>query len=114
MPYKPKTICTIISCNEFAIKYGLCNKHIKEKYQTQNQTRDKNITHLYSSPSWDRLREQHLRKQPFCIQCKSVILLQVDHIKPHQGNPLLFYGESNLQTLCKSCHSRKTMKEINA
>ena len=35
----------------------------------------------------------------------------VDHIVPHKGNLELFWAESNLQALCKSCHDRKTTKE---
>jgi len=33
----------------------------------------------------------------------------VDHVVPHQGNPVLFWDEiNNWQSLCPSCHSRKT------
>jgi 5-methylcytosine-specific restriction protein A len=34
---------------------------------------------------------------------------QVDHVVPHQGNPVLFDDlEGNCQALCASCHVRKT------
>ncbi|NMA84113.1 MAG: HNH endonuclease [Epulopiscium sp.] len=39
------------------------------------------------------------------------IIVAVDHIKPHKGNEDLFYDINNLQSLCKSCHDRKTAKE---
>lgn len=35
----------------------------------------------------------------------------VDHIKPHRGDKILFWDESNWQALCKQCHDRKTMTE---
>jgi len=35
----------------------------------------------------------------------------VDHIEPHKGDEELFYDINNLQSLCKSCHDRKTAKE---
>lgn len=31
--------------------------------------------------------------------------LVADHIKPHRGNPVLFWDENNLQCLCTECHS---------
>lgn len=36
---------------------------------------------------------------------------EVDHIVPHKGDRGLFFGKSNLQSLCKQCHSRKTVLE---
>lgn len=35
----------------------------------------------------------------------------VDHIIPHEGNLELFWDENNIQSLCKSCHDRKTAGE---
>ena len=35
----------------------------------------------------------------------------VDHIRDHRGDWALFTDRSNLQSLCHSCHSRKTMRE---
>ena len=37
--------------------------------------------------------------------------IEVDHIQPHKGDSELFYDAANLASLCKICHSRKTMNE---
>jgi 5-methylcytosine-specific restriction protein A len=37
--------------------------------------------------------------------------LERDHIVPHRGDAGLFWDPLNLQLLCRSCHSRKTMQE---
>ena len=37
----------------------------------------------------------------------------VDHIRPHRGDPVLFWDEKNWQSLCKSCHDKKTWNEDN-
>lgn len=35
----------------------------------------------------------------------------VDHITPHKGNSELFWDSANWQSLCESCHNRKTAGE---
>ena len=36
----------------------------------------------------------------------------VDHIVDHRGDWAMFTDRANLQSLCHSCHSRKTAAEI--
>jgi 5-methylcytosine-specific restriction protein A len=36
----------------------------------------------------------------------------VDHIQDHKGDWAKFVDRSNLESLCHSCHSRKTMREL--
>ena len=65
---------------------------------------------------WRRERKQWLFKNPFCVMCikekrGKVLANEVDHIKPHKGNQELFWNKGNWQSLCKKCHSRKTVKE---
>jgi len=35
----------------------------------------------------------------------------VDHVVPHRGDATLFWDEGNWQSMCDSCHSRKTQVE---
>jgi len=35
----------------------------------------------------------------------------VDHITPHKGDNDLFWDRANWQSLCESCHNRKTAAE---
>ncbi|MET4254057.1 HNH endonuclease [Bradyrhizobium sp. LA6.7] len=64
------------------------------------------------SPRWKFVRLAAKRRDGFkCVQCPSNVLLEVDHIKPVRTNPELAFELSNLQTLCKSCHSAKTKIE---
>ena len=65
---------------------------------------------LYSRSWWRRIRLVILHEQPFCRLCGKPAT-DVDHIKPHRGDTELFHDEKNLQTLCKSCHSLKTVKD---
>lgn len=73
---------------------------------------------LYSSVTWAKLRKAHLNNNPLCVECKEEGKLKfakvVDHIIPHKGETDLFFAVSNLQSLCKLHHDRKTQKESRA
>ena len=79
-------------------------------------SRDKHTRGLYNTERWRTLRRRHLLKEPWCVDCLrrgtvAVPATEVDHITAHKGNTDLFYDEDNLQSLCKRCHSRKTVRE---
>lgn len=64
---------------------------------------------------WKKLRDRYIAQHPHCEEClkegKITLATDVDHIIPHRGDQVLLYDEKNLQSLCKSCHSRKTARE---
>ena len=74
--------------------------------------------HLYTDPRWLRLRANFLTHNPLCCICDRFGLPaaadEVDHVQPHRGDLGLFFDRSNLQALCKPCHSRKTADEVRA
>lgn len=47
---------------------------------------------------------------PLCVACGAAAT-DVDHVRPHDGDPGLMYANENLQSLCKGCHGRKTATE---
>jgi 5-methylcytosine-specific restriction protein A len=56
--------------------------------------------------TWQKLRRWKLATDPFCAKC-GTSANQVDHIKPiNDGGARL--DPLNLQSLCISCHSKKT------
>lgn len=55
-------------------------------------------------------------KHRWCRLCKVegrglAMATDVDHIKPHGGNPAQFWNRSNWQPLCGACHRKKTNAE---
>ena len=66
---------------------------------------------FYHTNAWRRLRQSQLWDEPLCRMCGKEAT-DVDHVKPMAdgGNP---WDKDNLQSLCHSCHSRKTMRELN-
>ncbi|MCC6797669.1 MAG: HNH endonuclease [Candidatus Hydrogenedentes bacterium] len=57
---------------------------------------------------WQKLRAQHLARQPACVKCGVVRENNhVDHIVPHRGDNRLRLNPNNLQTMCHSHHSQK-------
>jgi len=62
--------------------------------------------------TWQKLRKWKLATDPFCVVCNESAD-QVDHIVPiFDGGERL--DPANLQSLCISCHSRKTTIDKNA
>ena len=72
--------------------------------------------YLYTDPryGWRNRRQDQLLAEPWCRVCAAngirTRATDVDHVVPHRGNVELFL-KGDLQSLCHSCHSRKTMEE---
>ena len=66
---------------------------------------------------WRVLRRMILNNYPFCVECLERNIhhesREVDHIRAVSDGGGK-YDPENLQALCKSCHSRKTQREIAA
>lgn len=86
-----------------------------------------NLRHLYQSPAWTKLSRVQLARFPICEMChitKAVIsdhfipagifialcmdLLDENGRKRFASPERAFYYMGNLQSLCRSCHWRKT------
>jgi 5-methylcytosine-specific restriction endonuclease McrA len=69
---------------------------------------------VYRSPRWKSVRFLAKRRDGWrCVKCgASGCRLEVDHIRAIREAPESAYDLANLQTLCVSCHSRKTQSEV--
>lgn len=70
---------------------------------------------FYQTPEWRALRYLRLQIDPYCVDClkfkKYEVASEVDHIIPIKARPDLAFVFDNTQSLCKSCHGKKTFKE---
>ena len=67
---------------------------------------------FYESPRWKHKRQQILKRDGYMCQiCKRYGRIreaqEVHHIKHLEDFPELAYQDSNLVSLCKSCHNAK-------
>lgn len=115
MGTKPLRPCRHPGCYAL-VSDGYCNKHRPRRSEHRSEAA-KEWHKLYKLDIWVKdLRPSQLAAEPFCRECAKVGLRvfaeEVDHITPHRGNMALFTDRRNLQSLCHSCHSRKTLLEI--
>lgn len=58
---------------------------------------------------WEQARKAFLARHPLCADHQRlghvVAATVVDHIKPHRGDPVLFWDQTNWQPLCTPCHN---------
>ena len=111
MARKPLRPCKHPGCAELT-RDGWCSRH-KPKHQRRSSAE---YHGWYLLPIWtDDLRPAQLLREPFCRECaKQGIRTRatvVDHVRPFRGDWALFVDPANHQSLCKSCHDRKTAKE---
>ena len=114
MPTKPKRPCSYPGCPRLT-DGQYCEEHQKLMDSQYNKyQRDKKAQRFYQSKEWKLVKKRHLQIEPLCRECKKKGVLvratMVDHIVPIKqgGSPL---DDSNLQSLCWSCHSRKSAQE---
>ncbi|KTC55946.1 HNH endonuclease [Pseudomonas putida] len=57
---------------------------------------------------WQKARERYLNSNPLCVYCQQIGRVTaasiVDHIVAHRGDMVLFWDQTNWQSLCKPCH----------
>ncbi|MBO4394634.1 MAG: HNH endonuclease [Spirochaetales bacterium] len=114
MPRRPPRPCSFPGCPKLT-DGQYCSEHKKiMDAQYDRRLRDRDADAFYHSSKWKRLRYQFLSEHPFCEECRRHGRLTratvADHIIPiRQGGAML--DEDNLQALCSSCHSSKSIKE---
>lgn len=108
--------CKRVGCTSLT-RTGYCEQHTPDWRNRQHKSSNA-WRWLYRTREWRQARELQLLMEPFCRECARYGVrtraTDVDHIKPHRGNRALFTDAGNLQSLCHSCHSRKTMRELQA
>ena len=111
MPRKPKRPCSYPGCPKL-VDGQYCEEHKRFVDKQYNEYGRDNFTkNFYKTPEWLHARKQQLNQHPFCAEClkagKRTRATMVDHIVPiKQGGER--FAPSNLQSLCWSCHSRKS------
>lgn len=64
---------------------------------------------------WYLASRIYRRQYPLCAECLRHGITSaaycVDHIRPHKGNPQLFWDRANWQSLCEKCHNTKSASE---
>ena len=112
MVQKPLRPCGRAGCGALT-RVGYCDKHRPRKAKRRESAEWHG---WYNKKIWrEDLRPAQLMRQPFCCVCaergirtKATV---VDHRIPFRGDWDLFVDPDNHQSLCKSCHDRKTAQE---
>jgi len=127
MPVNPRPYCAYPLCNRQAEPgSSYCNIHNKNSVEFNSQGISPGIAphapDMRPSASsrgydrtWKKVRKIKLAINPLCEEClKAGIVKQaeeVHHIKPVADYPELRLAIDNLQSLCKTCHNKKTAEE---
>jgi len=75
--------------------------------------RDRPSTRVQRDRRWPALRQAARRRDDWqCVACGHRGRVEVDHIQPVRNAPELAFDLSNLQCLCRRCHSRKTRVDL--
>jgi 5-methylcytosine-specific restriction protein A len=112
MPGRPKRPCRHPGCPNLTDN-GYCERH-KRRDHDYDRYRGTAAQRGYDS-RWRKYRIVFLRQHPLCVECEKEGRLTpatvVDHIKPHKGDPVLFWDPNNHQPMCEHHHNAKTARE---
>lgn len=81
---------------------GRCETHRRKPWANTSRRNQ-----VLNPTTWTTVARLYLSTHPACRACGSTESLQVDHITEIADNGAP-YEDANLQTLCDTCHIRKT------
>ena len=114
MPQRPLKPCNHPGCSALVRGVPYCDSHRKQSTRYNEQFRQSSNDRGYDA-RWRKARLMYLKKFTLCAEClkqeRIELATDVDHIKPHKGDYEMFWDQRNWQSLCHSCHSRKTARE---
>jgi 5-methylcytosine-specific restriction protein A len=112
MPHRPPHGCATPGCAALVRRGARCPAHDRALRAEMDSTRGSPSRRGYDA-AWRRIRLEHLRHHPLCVQCQAegqtVPATDVDHKVPLRRGGTNANG--NLQSLCRPHHSRKTALE---
>ena len=110
--------CAVRTCGVRVVS-GLCPLHAREWARGRGSSRERGYTRR-----WEKRAALFKARHPLCgmrpdgrppvlSRCydahRVTPATEVDHVIPHRGDAGLFWDElNNWQSLCASCHARKT------
>ena len=116
MPRKAPTPCRYPGCAAVLATAGYCDQHrvaVHRDYGRARRGFDAEVS-FYQSARWRTVRAAFLREHPLCGVCAArgrvVAAVVADHKVPLKDGGARF-DAAGLQSLCISCHNRKTARE---
>lgn len=121
MTMKPLRPCRHPGCSALTREVW-CEAH-RPKRTNDRSEEAQSWRWMYRTNKWLlELRPAQLLREPFCRECARLYppsdprhrrrATDVDHIVDHKGDWERFCDPDNLESLCHSCHSRKTAREL--
>lgn len=112
----PLHYCRYPGCGaKLPMAVRFCDKHSRHESQEYDRKRPTSTARGYGKHHRAR-RTLMLNRSPWCAACKRngrlVLGKERDHVIPLRDGGT--DGPENEQLLCKSCHSKKTMREEHA
>lgn len=111
MPYQLKKACSNKNCPNFAQpgkRYCKAHQKLMDSQYNQLAKIDGKDRDYWSSASWRRKRARFIKANPYCFKCGAPAT-QVDHKIPVDKGGT--DDDFNLQSLCKPCHSAKSVAD---
>lgn len=96
-----------------ATRESYCPNHARRPKDTRGHAAERGYDY-----QWQKLRKAYWQAHPLCEECArngaAREAQDIDHIRPFSGksDPLRL-DWSNLQSLCRACHRRKTLKQVS-
>ncbi|MCG3134582.1 MAG: hypothetical protein HMLKMBBP_01896 [Planctomycetes bacterium] len=112
MPRRPPHACTSPGCPALVESGARCPEHERALRAEFDSLRPSAARRGYDAV-WRRVRIAHLRREPLCRMCAeqriTTAATEVDHIVALADGGT--HAPSNLRSLCKPCHSRRTARD---
>lgn len=106
MPNRPLSPCAVRTCRGRATNGRYCVDHAHLNKQSRKPDTRPSASARGYDRKWQRIAAAHKKAHPHCVVCGEPVE-HTDHIVPRsQGGSDKW---ENLQSLCHSCHSQKTV-----